>query len=256
MGEAFITFLDELNNFLPRGMKDQVLNHEFKGNPSIKHIIESLGVPHTEIGQILVNDQSVNFSHQVHSGNTIIVYPASPEVDHLSGLFQTGKLTIEPCFILDNHLGKLAKYLRILGVDTLYENNYHDNQLEQIAVEYTRILLTRDRQLLMRKTIRYGYAVHSLIPDEQMIEVIRRFGLTKLLNPFHRCLQCNTTLDSVPKEDILPRLEPLTKKYFHEFHICSKCDRVYWKGSHYDRMVKLISKLVEKSGLDGAQSLP
>ena len=109
MGEAFITFLDELNNFLPRGMKDQVLNHEFKGNPSIKHIIESLGVPHTEIGQILVNDQSVNFSHQVHSGNTIIVYPASPEVDHLSGLFQTGKLTIEPCFILDNHLGKIAK---------------------------------------------------------------------------------------------------------------------------------------------------
>ena len=256
MGEAFITFLDQLNYFLPRGKMGPVLKYEFKGNPSVKHIIESMGVPHTEVGRILVNEQSVNFNHQVHSGNTIIVHPASPEVDHISGLFHEGKLTIEPRFILDNHLGKLATYLRILGFDTLYENNYQDNQLEQIASEHTRILITRDRQLLMRKTIRYGCAVHSLIPGEQMTEVIHRFGLTKLLTPFHRCLHCNTILEPVRKEVILHRLEPLTRKYFHEFHICSRCDRVYWKGSHYDRMEKLISKLIDNSGLDGAQSLP
>lgn len=253
MGKANISFLNQLNDFLPRRKKDQVLIREFNGNPSVKHIVESMGVPHTEVGQILVNEQSTNFSYQVQSGDTIIVYPASPDVDHLSGLFHSGKLNIEPRFILDNHLGKLTTYLRILGFDTMYQNDYQDDQLAQITGEQNRILLTRDRQLLMRKTIRYGYAVRSLLPEEQMIEVLRRFGLTKLLTPFHRCLQCNTPLEPVRKEIILHRLEPLTKKYFNEFHNCPKCDRVYWKGSHYNRMEKLISRLVERSLLDGTQ---
>jgi uncharacterized protein with PIN domain len=223
MGKANISFLNQLNDFLPRRKKDQVLIREFNGNPSVKHIVESMGVPHTEVGQILVNEQSTNFSYQIQSGDTIIVYPASPDVDHLSGLFHSGKLNIEPRFILDNHLGKLTTYLRILGFDTMYQNDYQDDQLAQITGE------------------------------EQMIEVLRRFGLTKLLTPFHRCLQCNTPLEPVRKEIILHRLEPLTKKYFNEFHNCPKCDRVYWKGSHYNRMEKLISRLVERSLLDWTQ---
>ena len=256
MGDANISFLNQLNDFLPRRKKDQVLLCEFIGNPSIKHLVESMGVPHTEVGQILVNEQSTNFSYQVQSGDRIIVYPASPEVDHLSGLFHAGKLTIEPRFILDNHLGKLTTYLRILGFDTIYQNDYQDDQLAQITGEQNRILLTRDRQLLMRKTIRYGYSVRSLLPEDQIVEVIRRFGLTKLLTPFHRCLRCNTPLEPVRKEVILHRLEPLTQKYFHEFRICPNCDRVYWKGSHYDRMVKLISRLGERSLLDEDQPSP
>lgn len=256
MGEANISFLNQLNDFLPHSKKFRLLRCEFNGNPSIKHIVESMGVPHTEVGQILVNEQSTNFIYQIQSGDTIIVYPASPEVDHLSGLFHAGKLTIEPRFILDNHLGKLTTYLRILGFDTIYQNDYQDDQLAQITAEQNRILLTRDRQLLMRKTIRYGYSVRSLCPEDQIVEVIRRFGLTKFFIPFHRCLQCNTPLESIRKEVILHRLEPLTQKYFHEFRICPNCDRVYWKGSHYDRMVKLISRLVETSLFDEAQPSP
>jgi uncharacterized protein with PIN domain len=145
----------------------------------------------------------------------------------------------------------------MLGFDAMYQSDYQDDQLAQITVEQNRILLTRDRQLLMRKTIRFGYAIRSLLPDEQVIEVIRRFGLNKLLiTPFHRCLRCNTPIEAVLKEVILHRLEPLTKKYFHEFHICPECERVYWKGSHYDRMGKLISRLVETSLLGGAQQSP
>ena len=244
MSEANITFLDQLNDLLPKRKMDQVLICEFNGNPSIKHIVESMGVPHTEVGKILVNEQSVIFNYQVQSGDTIKVYPSSPEVDHLSGFFQSGKLTIGPRFILDNHLGKLSTYLRILGFDTIYQNDYQDDQLAQIAVEQNRILLTRDRQLLMRKTIIYGYAVRSLMPEDQIVEVINRFRLTATVIPFHRCLRCNTRLESVSKEVILHRLEPKTKKYFNEFRICPNCDRIYWKGSHYDRMVKLITRLV------------
>ena len=257
MGEAYLFFLDQLNDFLPRRKKYQHLPCKFIGHPSVKHIVESMGVPHTEVGQILVNEESVNFSHQIHSGDTIIIYPASPEVDHLSGLFHAGNITIETRFILDNHLGKLSTYLRMLGFDAMYQSDYQDDQLAQITVEQNRILLTRDRQLLMRKTIRFGYAIRSLLPDEQVIEVIRRFGLNKLLiTPFHRCLRCNTPIEAVLKEVILHQLEPLTKKYFHEFHICPECERVYWKGSHYDRMGKLITRLVETSLHGGAQQSP
>jgi uncharacterized protein with PIN domain len=243
MGAASIEFIDQLNDFLPKKEREQTILYEFIGDPSIKHLVEAMGIPHTEIGQILVNEHSTNFKYKVQHGDAVTVYPASPQLDHLSGLFHDGGLTIEPRFILDNHLGKLTTYLRILGFDAIYQNDYQDVQLAQIAVEQNRIILTRDRQLLMRKSIIYGYAIRSLIPEEQTAEVIDRFGLTPYIDPFHRCLRCNTPLEPVSKTKIIHRLEPKTKKYFHEFRICPNCDRIYWKGSHYDRMVRLISRL-------------
>jgi hypothetical protein len=154
---------------------------------------------------------------------------------------------IEPRFLLDNHLGRLAAYLRMLGFDCLYRNDYDDQQLADVLQHEERILLSRDRRLLMRKVVSHGYCPRSLNSLEQLTEVIRRFDLIKRITPFHRCLRCNHPLEAVLKEAVLDRLEPLTKLYFDEFQICPACNQIYWKGSHYERMQQLIEQMMENS---------
>lgn len=247
MTEAILLVNDQLNDFLPKSKKGKSIICTFNGNPSVKHLIESQGIPHTEIGQILVNDLSVEFNCKVHFGDLIEVFPASPQLDLLAGLYSNGKITFEPCFVLDNHLGKLATYLRIFGFDANYRNDIQDDELVEISSNADRILLTRDRQLLMHKTIRYGYWVRALKPENQVTEIIHRFGLKELIAPFHRCLRCNISLQPVSKEAIVHKLEPLTKRYFDDFRICPECDQIYWKGSHYERMVRLIDRVLSNS---------
>ena len=149
--------------------------------------------------------------------------------------------------MLDGHLGRLASHLRMLGVDCLYNNGYEDDELAHISVEESRVLLTRDRLLLMRKVITQGYLLRSLNSTEQLHEVVQRYGLVKWVKPFQRCLRCNHQLEPVAKETVLERLEPLTKKYYDEFKLCPACDQVYWKGSHYERMLQLIEKVSENN---------
>jgi uncharacterized protein with PIN domain len=153
----------------------------------------------------------------------------------------------EPRFVLDGHLGRLAAYLRMLGFDCLYENNADDEQLAEIAAREGRILLSRDRRLLMRKSVTDGYCLRSLDSQEQLAEVVKRFDLARRAIPFHRCLRCNHVLEPVRREDVVDRLEPLTKKYFDEFHICPACGQIYWKGSHYERMQKIVGKITPAS---------
>ena len=150
---------------------------------------------------------------------------------------------IEPRFLLDCHLGRLAAHLPMLGFDCLYQNDYDDLNIAEIVQHDERILLSRDRRLLMRKVILYGYCLRSLDPLEQLMEVVQRFELKAKVQPFHRCLRCNHPLEMVDKDVILDRLEPLTKKYFDEFHICPNCGQIYWKGSHYERMQQVLTKL-------------
>jgi uncharacterized protein with PIN domain len=152
---------------------------------------------------------------------------------------------LEPRFLLDNHLGRLAAYLRMLGFDCLYQNDYDDAELAGILQADERILLSRDRRLLMRKVVTHGYCLRSLDSLEQLTEVVQRFDLTKSITPFHRCVHCNHPLESISKEAILDRLEPLTKQYFEEFHICPACKQIYWKGSHYERMQSLIEQIAK-----------
>lgn len=150
---------------------------------------------------------------------------------------------IEPRFLLDCHLGRLNAHLRMLGFDCSYQNDYDDAMMTGIAQREARILLTRDRRLLMRKVIQHGYCLRSLEPLEQLTEVVQRFDLTDKIQPFHRCLRCNHPLEPVDKEAVIDRLEPLTKLYFDEFHICPACRQIYWKGSHYERMLKLVERI-------------
>ena len=247
MPELQISFVDQLNELIPKWRRGKKLVVSFKGRQSIKHIVESLGIPHTEAGLLIVNEKPANFDYLVQSGDVIQVYPSSPQLDVLSGLFRNGEMTIEPRFILDNHLGKLAAYLRMFGIDAAYRNDYQDEELAQVTVDLNRILLTRDRQLLMRKTIQYGYLIRSLEPENQVLEIFQRFNLIDQITPFHRCLRCNNPLKPIEKDLIVHRLQPLTKKYFEEFHICPACEQLYWIGSHYERMEKLIEKLITAS---------
>jgi uncharacterized protein len=141
---------------------------------------------------------------------------------------------------LDNHLGKLATFLRIMGLDAAYRNDYQDDELAEVASREGRILLTRDRGLLMRKVVSQGYCVRALDPRQQAVEIVRRFDLYGHIRPFRRCLRCNSLLHPVDKQAIIERLEPLTRQYYDEFHICPQCDKIYWKGSHYEHMEKFL----------------
>ena len=231
MSMAYFDFQPELHCFLPRDKRNVTLALAFKGRQSLKHLIESLGVPHTEVGQVTVNGQARGLDSVPHNGDRIEVRAAAPGCP------------IEPRFLLDSHLGRLAAYLRMLGFDCLYNNDYHDDEIAGILAEDARILLTRDRRLLMRKVVQYGYCLRSLEPPQQLTEVVRRFDLADKIRPFHRCLRCNHPLQPVSKETVLDRLEPLTKIHFDEFHLCPACDQVYWKGSHVERMGRLIESV-------------
>ena len=232
MKVARFDFDPELQLLLERNLRGEPVNLRFQGPQSVKHLIESLRIPHTEIGPLTVNGKGIGMETIVRDGDRLEVRPVP-----------SATLTEEPRFVLDGHLGKLASHLRMLGLDCLYQNSYEDEELVRISVDEERILLTRDRLLLMHKVITQGYLVRSLVPSEQLYEVVQRYRLDKWVRPFQRCMNCNHPLKSVEKETVLERLEPLTKKYYDEFKQCPACHKVYWKGSHYERMLAMINSL-------------
>ena len=238
MSTAYFSFVGRLNDFLAPSQREQILRVDFRGHQSIKHLAESLGVPHPEIGQVQVNGQEGTLGTLTQDGDQVHVHPIP------------NGCPVEPRFVLDNHLGRLAAYLRMLGFDCLYENTYDDDELAEVVQREERILLSRDRRLLMRKAVTHGYCLRSLNSLEQVSEVIQRFDLLKRILPFHRCLRCNHPLEPVSKEAVLDRLEPLTKLYFDEFQICPACKQIYWKGSHYERMQHLIKQLTEGNTME------
>ncbi|HAA90406.1 MAG: Uncharacterized protein XD63_0213 [Thermoanaerobacterales bacterium 50_218] len=238
-----IRFYAELNDFLPEEKRQVTFNHFFFGQPAVKDLIESLGVPHTEVDLILINGESVDFSRKVQDGDRISVYPVFESIDISPLLRVRPKPLREVRFILDTHLGKLASYLRMLGFDTLYSNDFSDDQLAAISVSEQRILLTRDRGLLKRSEITHGYFVRNTIPTAQLVEVLHRFDLFRLIQPFHRCMCCNGVLEAISKEEVKDRLPPRVRENFDEFCLCRNCGRLYWKGSHYENMVRFIKQI-------------
>ncbi len=233
---ASFHFFGTTNDFLPAERQDQDFVVTFQGNQSVKHLYEACGIPHTEVGRLLANGDVVTQGYIVQDGDRIEVYPSEPPADERS----PGQAIR---FVLDNHLGKLAAYLRLLGFDCLYHNDFQDEALAAISSQQGRTLLTRDVHLLMRSVITQGYWVRSKQPRQQVVEVLTRFNLFTALVPFGRCVHCNTLLESVPKEQILERLEPLTRRYFDQFQRCPACGQVYWQGSHYTHMQEFIEEL-------------
>ena len=220
MRQVYFRFYAELNELLPPTKRGSCFVHGLDTAASLKDVIEALGVPHTEIGLILINGESVDFSRRLNDGDQISVYPIfrSLDINPLTRVRPAFKG--ERRFVLDNHLGRLAAYLRMLGFDSLYRNDYRDEELARISANQQRTLLTRDRGLLKRSIVIHGYLVGETHPHHQMMEVLSRFDLFASISPFRRCLHCNAPLQAVPKESIQHRLLPKTEQHYDEFHIC------------------------------------
>lgn len=246
MRRVSIRFYGELNDLLPGHHRQTRFSYPLEQNQSLKDFVEARGVPHTEVDLVLVSGRSVTWDYWLQGGDRISVYPPFRSLD-ISAVTQVRPAPLdEPRFVLDGHLGKLATYLRLLGFDTLYRNDYEDSELARISYEQRRILLTRDRGLLKRNSVQHGYIVRNIVPAKQTIEVLQRYDLFDAIAPWQRCLRCNGLLEPVDKAEILHLLEPETRVYYNEFVRCAGCERIYWRGSHYDRLQRLIDELLKR----------
>ncbi|HUT86759.1 MAG TPA: Mut7-C RNAse domain-containing protein [Candidatus Heimdallarchaeota archaeon] len=248
MNRATFRFYAELNDFLSQDRRKRTFDYEFSGSPGIKDAIEALGVPHVEVDVILANGVSVDFSCRLQDGDRIAVYPVFESLD----ITPLTKLRPEPmrktAFIADVHLRKLARYLRLLGFDTLHENDYADEEIVQIAARTGRIILTRDRMLLKNGAVTRGYWVRSTNPIEQAREVIRRFDLRGQVKLFGHCPVCNDVIVPVGKEEVYERIPPKTALWLDEYFICTRCGKLYWRGTHYRKIVEKIDGIL--AGVD------
>ena len=237
---AVVRFYAELRDFLEPAHRSGTVVHAFRQPGSVKDVIEAHGVPHTEVELIVVGGESVDFGYQVQDGDRIGVYPVFESFD----VAPLVRLRPEPMrqvrFVLDGHLGTLARHLRLLGFDTAYAAEATDRQLIRTSVSEGRILLTRDVALLKNRTVTHGHFVRSDLPLEQVTDVVARFQLAGRLRPYSRCLACNGVLEPVAKETIADRLPPLTRRYIDTFWTCPDCGKDYWRGAHargLDRIV-------------------
>jgi uncharacterized protein with PIN domain len=246
MSSATLRFHAELNDFVSLARRDKAFVHSFRGRVSIKDMIESLGVPHTEVVAIVVNGRPQDFSYLVRNGDQIDVYPISIAESVAPYMPLRPPVSAPPRFILDTHLGQLASYLRMLGFDTLYRNDYEDSELAYIASAEQRILLTRDRGLLKRGILTHGYYMRETDPQRQVAELLQRYDLAPAIRPLHRCIRCNGLLQPIAKEQISDRLEPKTREHYHEFSICASCGQIYWKGSHYQKIRAFLHSMLRK----------
>lgn len=244
---AYFRFYEELNDFLPEEKKKIIsprrIEHKFIDKASVKDMIESIGVPHIEVDLILANGNSVNFSYIVQDKDEISVYPVFESFDIKDVQHLREKPLREPKFIVDVHLGRLAKYMRLLGFDTLYENNFSKEELIDKSINERRTIITKDRNLLKRNEISHAYWVRNIFPEDQLKELIERFDLKDQVKEFSRCLECNNILQKIDKEKIEKRLPPKVKEWHNEFYYCSNCDKIFWKGSHYEKMKRIIEKI-------------
>lgn len=256
MAAVRFRFYEELNDFLPPARRKVEFEHSFDRRTSIKDMIESLGVPHPEIELILVNGQPVDFSWIVEDGVRISVYPVFESLD-ITPLVRLRPAPLrDPKFVIDSNLGRLARYLRLLGFDCLYRNDYRDADVAVISQQQQRIVLTRDRRLLQYKIIDHGLFVRSTTPKAQVREVLKRLDLYRQVKPFTRCTRCNGILETVPKASVEALLQPKTRRYYGVFRQCRDCHQVYWQGSHHDRTLRLVEEFLEMNGENPDNAAP
>jgi uncharacterized protein with PIN domain len=241
---ATFRFYEELNDFLPPPRRRVRFEHLFRGRVSIKDMIEALGVPHTEVELILVNGRSVSFRHIVRNGDDISVYPMFEAFDITPLVRLRHKPLRVTRFVLDTHLGRLARYLRTLGFDTLYRNDYDDAELARISHDQRRILLTRDRGLLKRSIVTHGCYLRATDPRRQLQEILARLDLYRAVRPFRRCVSCNGLLKAVRRREIRGKVQPKILEAFERFRMCRGCGQVYWKGSHFEKMERLVEEVL------------
>jgi uncharacterized protein with PIN domain/sulfur carrier protein ThiS len=237
-----LRFRGDLDFFVRSKTRSRTVERRLSEKTSVKDVIESCGLPHPEVDAILVNGQSVGFDHALANDADAEVFPVEdPDTCHAEKHLQHSNLRV---FVADGHLGKMARNLRLLGFDVAYGQKANDRQLLDVMAHENRALLTCDRRLLMHAIVQHGYCPRSQNAEEQTIEVVRRFKLLDLIDPFTRCLRCNARLQNAAKADVIEELEPLTRIYYEQFRRCHGCGQIYWSGSHFEKLEKRIEKII------------
>jgi uncharacterized protein with PIN domain len=230
-GTVVVTVVEELRFLLStRDRHGQVSVPN--GTNSLLHVVESLGIPRTEIGRFVVNDRPVVPGYRPRDGDHVVV-EAPPRAE----------IVTEQRFLLDVHLGTLARRMRLLGVDTAYSNDADDAELLKQAIAENRVLLTRDRGLLRRRALPTGAFVRGQLPDDQLTDVLDRFA--PALAPWTRCPACNGMLRPSSAAEVAPLIEPGTRRTHADFHRCRGCGRAYWRGAHAERLARIVASCAE-----------
>lgn len=237
---ADFRFYEELNDFLRPELRKRTFSQAFNGTPAVKDVIEAIGVPHSEVDLVLIDGESVDFGRRLHDGDRVAVYPMFERLD----LTPLTRLRPRPLrrtrFVLDVHLGTLARYLRLLGFDTLYRNDYDDHEIVRVAKDQQRIILTRDKGLLKHRAVTRGRWIRHTRPLEQLRETLAAFDLAGSVRPFTRCAVCNGGLRPLGRRkaaDLVPaRVRERQDKFAH----CTVCGRIYWPGTHTMRLRKAL----------------
>lgn len=243
MSPLTLRFHGPLNDFLAPERRGVEFAHPLPAPCSVKDLIESLGPPHPEVDVVLVDGEAVDFSHRVQHGQRIAVHPPGCPPDQTPSLRVGPPDLSEPRFLLDVGLGRLASLLRMLGFDTVWRNDFADDVLARRSRDEQRILLTRDLGVLKRSEVVHGYFPRETDPSRQLPEVARRYGLVPRMRPFTRCLACNTPLASASPDDVRGRVPERVLATFSSFQHCPGCQRVFWAGSHHERMRAFIDSL-------------
>ena len=243
MVSATFRFYGELNDFLARERRGRSFAAPCARAATTKHMIEALGVPHTEVELVLLNGEPRGLDDILEEGDRIAVYPRFTAFD----VADVARLDQRPPgrvrFVADAHLGGLARLLRMAGFDTIYRNTLDDAEVEAIAQDDGRAVLTRDRELLKRRGVAYGCYVRALKAEAQLREVVERFGLAERMRPFTLCLSCNAPLRPIAKAEVMDRLPPRVAATHDEFSTCDCCHGVFWKGSHWRRMAGVLNDI-------------
>lgn len=236
MNTACFSFHGEIETFLARERRGIAFRYECARAATLKQAIESLGVPHTEVGRVSVNAEHATLSRIVREDDIVEVFEHEPGAAPFE----------EPLmFIADAHMGGLAHMLRMLGFDTLYDNARDDPQIVDLARVQRRVVLTRDRELLKRGDVLRGCFVHALKPEAQLREVAQRYGIASRMQPFSLCLHCNLPLEPADANAVAERVPERIREHYRRFMHCPGCDRIYWEGSHWDRMREVLAGVLD-----------
>lgn len=247
MATVTLRFYAELNDFLPLGRRQRDWPVPFLPPAPARHLIESCGVPHTEVEVILRRGESIGLEAPVEAGDRLAVYPMFESFDVRPLLRLRSRPLRRPQFLADAHLGALARRLRLLGFDTVWHNDLGDQALARLAAAEQRILLTRDRRLLMRQAVTHGCYLRSGSTASQLAELIRRLQLCAEIDPFTRCTRCNGLLMPLSPDAAAAEIPARVRERHAEFWRCRGCGRIYWKGTHWEAMRRQIASICPAS---------
>jgi uncharacterized protein len=242
-GDVEVRVYAELNDFVPPEQRGLSVRRPFRPHQTVKDVIEAFGIPHTEVDLILVNGEPVGFGHRPSPGDRLTAYPVFETIDIGPVNCLRPQPLRDPRFVVDVHLGRLARLLRLVGFDARWAHDLDDRTLAAISDTEHRILLTSDRGLLKRRRVTHGLFVRPGPSVDQVVDVVRRLDLGDRIAPFSRCLRCGGELAAVSKAEVADRLEPLTRRHVDDFHQCRACGHVYWRGSHHDQLSRLVDEI-------------